>query len=82
MPINLETDRENDPLLPLVSSDVDTGRNHATEVNGGASFTSQTNPREGANLPGPLEISRSNRYAILAGIWMATFLSVCSCLAR
>ena len=25
---------------------------------------------------GPLEISRSTRYAILAGIWMATFLSV------
>ncbi|TFK45918.1 vacuolar amino acid permease [Heliocybe sulcata] len=27
--------------------------------------------------PGPLEISRSTRYGILAGIWMATFLSVC-----
>lgn len=26
--------------------------------------------------PGPLEIARSNRYAILAGIWTATFLSV------
>ncbi|EJD06151.1 vacuolar amino acid permease [Fomitiporia mediterranea MF3/22] len=25
--------------------------------------------------PGPLEITRSNRYAILAGIWTATFLS-------
>jgi hypothetical protein len=26
---------------------------------------------------GPLEISRSTRYAILAGLWSATFLSVC-----
>ena len=25
---------------------------------------------------GPLEISRSTRYGILAGLWMATFLSV------
>ena len=25
---------------------------------------------------GPLEISRSNRWAILAGIWMGTFLGV------
>ncbi|KAJ6509204.1 vacuolar amino acid permease [Mycena vitilis] len=28
----------------------------------------------GSRNPGPLEISKSNRYAILAGIWMATFL--------
>ena len=26
--------------------------------------------------PGPLDISKHNRYAILAGIWTATFLSV------
>ena len=26
---------------------------------------------------GPLEISQSTRYTILAGIWSATFLSVC-----
>ena len=26
--------------------------------------------------PGPLEITRSTRYGILAGLWMATFLSV------
>lgn len=26
---------------------------------------------------GPLEISRSTRHAILAGLWSATFLSVC-----
>lgn len=25
----------------------------------------------------PLEISKSTRYGILAGIWVATFLSVC-----
>ena len=29
-----------------------------------------------ASALGPLEISRSTRYAILAGIWIATFLSV------
>ena len=27
---------------------------------------------------GPMEISRSTRYGILAGIWTATFLSVCT----
>ena len=27
---------------------------------------------------GPLEISRSTRYGILAGIWVGTFLSVCA----
>ena len=30
--------------------------------------------------PGPLEISRTTRYGILAGIWAATFLSVCNTL--
>ncbi|KAJ7684310.1 vacuolar amino acid permease [Mycena polygramma] len=30
----------------------------------------------GSRNPGPLEISKSNRYAILAGIWLATFLGV------
>ena len=28
---------------------------------------------------GPLEISRTARYGILAGLWMATFLSVSLC---
>lgn len=32
--------------------------------------------KEVEKRPGPLEISRSNRHAILAGIWVATFLSV------
>jgi hypothetical protein len=32
---------------------------------------------EGVGRPlGPLEISRSTRYGILAGLWIATFLSV------
>lgn len=30
----------------------------------------------GHALLGPLEISRSTRYGILAGLWIATFLSV------
>ena len=29
---------------------------------------------------GPLEISRSTRYGILAGLWIATFFSVSLCL--
>ena len=29
---------------------------------------------------GPLEIPRSTRYGILAGLWIATFLSVSFCL--
>ena len=29
---------------------------------------------------GPLEISKTTRYGILAGIWTATFLSVCNIL--
>lgn len=33
--------------------------------------------RKGVNrAPGPLDISRSTRYGILAGLWMGTFLSV------
>ena len=33
--------------------------------------------QKGVGRPlGPLEISRSTRYRILAGLWMATFLSV------
>jgi hypothetical protein len=31
---------------------------------------------EGKKGVGPLEISRSTRYGILAGLWIATFLSV------
>ncbi len=27
---------------------------------------------------GPMDITRSTRYGILAGIWAATFLSVCN----
>ncbi len=27
---------------------------------------------------GPMDIARSTRYGILAGIWVATFLSVCN----
>ena len=34
-------------------------------------------PREVKFKPGPLEITKSRRYAILSGIWTATFLSVC-----
>lgn len=30
-----------------------------------------------SHSPGPLEITRSSRYGILAGIWLAQFLSVC-----
>ena len=35
------------------------------------------NPKTDGRV-GPMEISRSTRYGILAGIWAATFLSVCS----
>lgn len=38
------------------------------------SFTSRTGSKLSANV-GPLDISRSTRYAILAGLWSATFLS-------
>lgn len=33
-------------------------------------------PKDVKVRPGPLDIPRANRYAILAGIWTATFLSV------
>lgn len=29
-----------------------------------------------SKIPGPLEISKSTRHGILAGIWVATFLTV------
>ena len=32
--------------------------------------------KDAARTPGPLEISRTARFGILAGIWMGTFLSV------
>jgi len=43
---------------------------------------SDTTPdrRPDIHRPGPLEISTSTRYGILAGIWVANFLSV-SCIA-
>lgn len=52
---------ERDPLLPPASN----GRDHSTGV--------------GLGRPplGPLEIDTSTRFAILAGLWSATFLSVC-----
>ncbi|KAI6027188.1 vacuolar amino acid permease [Pisolithus marmoratus] len=53
---------ERDPLLPSAS------RNDH-------SFTSGSGPKLSATV-GPLDISRSTRYAILAGLWSATFLSV------
>lgn len=34
--------------------------------------------KQSKTKPGPLEITRKTRYAILAGIWTATFLSVSS----
>ncbi|TDL18944.1 MFS general substrate transporter [Rickenella mellea] len=52
---------ERDPLL----ENLNTG-------SGQAGFSTKNDP--GRRL-GPLEISRSNRYAILAGVWAATFLS-------
>ena len=38
------------------------------------------NPKRASRV-GPMEISRSTRYGILAGIWAATFLSVCRLLS-
>lgn len=35
-----------------------------------------TNGKITKHRPGPLELSRSARYGILAGVWSATFLSV------
>ena len=62
---------ERDPLLPV-------------KVNGASSQSPaqiSDSPqveslKEAKRRLGPLEISRSNRYSILAGIWVATFLSV------
>ena len=62
---------ERDPLLPV-------------KVNGASSKSPaqiSDSPqvesfKEAKRRLGPLEIPRSNRYAILAGIWVATFLSV------
>lgn len=46
--------------------------------NGGIDGTIGTDAKR-KNKVGPLEISKSTRYGILAGIWTATFLSVCTC---
>ena len=66
---------ERDPLLPVSGNRTEPVHNHRNERNGDVSNNSDTNLCQVAR-PGPLEISRSNRYAILAGIWIATFLSV------
>jgi len=56
------SDSEREPLLSTPS------QHHANAQN-------LEDPRAEKEL-GPLEISRSNRWAILSGIWMANFLGV------
>ncbi|KAG6375866.1 hypothetical protein JVT61DRAFT_2730 [Boletus reticuloceps] len=44
--------------------------------------TTDTSAQDQSRLPvGPLQVPRSTRYAILAGLWSATFLSVCASLS-
>ena len=54
---------ERDPLLQHPARDSDQQDDGRKGVQGGRAL-------------GPLEISRSTRHGILAGLWMATFLSV------
>ena len=56
---------------------------HSDEENDPLLLESGVEPRKDAGKkyqPGQLEISRATRYGILAGIWTATFLSVCNIL--
>ena len=57
---------ERDPLIPR--------RGSQTTGNG---EQQPTGKRVETRRPGPLEISKSTRYGILAGLWSANFLAVC-----
>ena len=57
---------ERDPLL----------RNEAPVANSSVSKSKVQETGRGDLRVGPLEISSSTRYGILAGTWMATFLTV------
>ena len=59
---------ERDPLLLQDSNDSGQQLQHASGK--GQKVVGRVVP------VGPLEISRSTRYGILAGLWIATFLSV------
>lgn len=60
---------ERDPLLSVA---------RPNDQNGSyAAPTAQGHAKQSQAKPGPLEITRRTRYAILAGVWTATFLSVC-----
>lgn len=59
----MQAPSERDPLLANASLSVTS--NHATPLN--------TDKRR----LGPLEISNSNKYAILVGCWIGNFLGVC-----
>ena len=49
----------------------------------GDEYPQQGNGQKGVGRAlGPLEISRSTRYGILAGLWIANFLAVSLCLFR
>jgi hypothetical protein len=50
---------------PLLQHEYDSGQQRQGESHKGVS-----------RVLGPLEISRPTRYGILAGLWIATFLSV------
>lgn len=69
----MSSPNERDALLP-----VKTNRALSSlPAQGSDSLTTAVeSSKEVEKRPGPLEISRSNRHAILAGIWVATFLSV------
>lgn len=64
----MNTLTERDPLLQSV----------AAQPGAAAGAVVLSSDTKSVTKVGPLEITRSTRYGILAGIWVATFLSVCN----
>ena len=68
---------EREPLIKTSSeSTVTTLRTHARQPTYGSDRKSSIPRTSTSDFPGPLEISSRSRHGILAGIWLAQFLSV------
>lgn len=68
---------ERDALLGNGLTSSARSRASQTPLNGRDGSTERVALVQGVKArPGPLDISKRNRYAILAGVWTATFLSV------
>ena len=75
--VDMPQPSERDALLGNGLTSSARSRASQTPLNGRDGSTERVALAQGIKArPGPLDISKRNRYAILAGVWTATFLSV------